>query len=113
MIPTVLNSMMIHIKDNKNNEINLITNIFDIHIKIMQIHAELTLDLSYDLSKKNVYSLVIAATNDYNCHKACSPGSLGYWIFRIRFENVQLINTNPLTFMGNPLNIQRRTDIPM
>lgn len=113
MIPAVLNSMMVHIKDDKNNEINLITNIFDIHIKIMQLYAELTLDISYDLSKKNIYSLVIAATNDYNCHKASSPGSLGYWIFRIRFQHAQLINTNPLTFMGDPLNIQRRTDIPM
>jgi len=104
--PNVLDSMLLQIRD-KNKEINLITSIFDVYLEFRDGEGKMVLDMSLDLPKKKYDSVIIAASNDPNFNKASSSGSLGYWFIRIALEDVKLINTNPLTFIGNMSKIRK------
>jgi len=110
----VNDTFLLQIKDNLNNEYNYIVTLADIGICIKQIVAELTIhDLALDLPQNRKYSLAIAFTNDATCNKASSPGSLGYYFVRLRFQNCYLKSNNPLTFEGDPLSFDMRVNIPL
>ena len=103
--PDVLSTMLLQIS-NANREVNLITSIFDVHLKCFGTKAKMILDFDYDLPE-DYYTVIVAASNDPDFNKASSSGSLGYWFVRIAFKNARLIDCRPLAFIGETSNIKK------
>ena len=106
------NTFLVSIADSKGKIINLITDLFNIHLKEVNNLLTVVFDFEFPLPLNEIYTIVIVATDDANSHNAFCQGCLGFWFFTVSFSKAKLINSTPITFEGQSKYFSKTLDGP-